>query len=52
MGTKISPFKVNQKQDPRMGFEKEGEVRRGEEICRENEECTGESKGSIVMPDN
>ena len=42
--TKMSPFKVNYRQDPRMGFE----MRRKEskEICNKNEGDSGRSKGS------
>jgi len=48
MATKISPFKANYDQDPRMEFEgrRKREVQSSGKICRKNEENTGGSKSS------
>ena len=46
-GTKVSPFKANQEQDLRMGFEmrKKGKYK---EVCRKDEKCARRSKGSTT----
>ena len=44
--TKVSPFKANYGQDPRMGFEMRRKRKRSREIHNKNKRDPGESKSS------